>query len=288
MFIVTVLAVQADLAQLFGVSMSSSSISLIKDVLTPVFTAFGGALSGVMVAYKLSQKQSSRDKMDSDYTHLVQSYNALMFQLNDLLVYKRDVILPFCDKPIRAISIPRTLDAEPVADRVSNGIVGVAVKYQDFPISQLSMLAEKTYLNVKKVIQRRNATHADYIDILESKGYEIFSVTTLESFVEIYGVNKVCNLYHLTEETISIVDESIVKHKEALNKLDSFIATNFGSEGYPKLSNSSTDSNRLAALQNKTKDPFIKSMEHLKELARTFPNYCQCKYPQKMGKITFN
>ncbi|WP_186592547.1 hypothetical protein [Vibrio cholerae] len=102
-FIVTVLALQADLAALFGVSMNNTSISLIKDVLTPVFTAFGGALSGVLVAYKLSQKQSKKDKMDSDYTHVVQSYNALIFQLNDLLVYKRDVILPYCDKPIRAL-----------------------------------------------------------------------------------------------------------------------------------------------------------------------------------------
>ena len=287
-FIVTVLAIQADLAALFGASVDSSSISLVKDVLTPIFTAFGGALSGVMVAYKLSQKQSSRDKMDSDYTHVVQSYNALIFQLNDLLVYKRDVILPFCDKPIRAIAIPRTLDAEPVVDRVSNGIVGVAVKYQDFPISQSSMLAEKLYLNAKKVIQRRNSTHAEYIEVIESKGYEIFSVTTLDNVVDLYGLNKVCNLYHLTEETISIVDDSIEKLQEALNKLDHFIDNKFGSAGYPKLSNSNAESYSLTELKNKTKDSVIKSMEHLKELVRTCPNYCQCKYPQRMGKITFN
>ncbi|MCE9849686.1 hypothetical protein LZ626_16505 [Aeromonas allosaccharophila] len=287
-FIVAVLALQADLASLFGVSMNSTSISLVKDVLTPVFTAFGGALSGVMVAYKLSQKQSTRDKMDSDYTHVVQSYNALIFQLNDLLVYKRDVILPFCEKPIRAIAMPRTLDAEPAFDRVSNGIVGVAVKYQDFPMSQSSMLAEKTYLNAKKVIQRRNTIHADYIEAIESNGYEIFSVTTLAYVVELYGLNKVCNLYHLTEETISIVDDSIEKLQEALNKLDRFIEIEFVSAGYPRLSNSDAGGDSMTALKSRTKGPVIESMEHLKELARSCQNYSQFKYPQKIGKITFN
>ncbi len=287
-FIVTVLALQADLAALFGVSMNNTSISLIKDVLTPVFTAFGGALSGVLVAYKLSQKQSKKDKMDSDYTHVVQSYNALIFQLNDLLVYKRDVILPYCDKPIRAVSMPRTFDAEPVVDRVSNSIVGVAVKYQEFPVSQLSMLAEKTYLNAKKVIQRRNAIHADYITVIESNGYEIFSVTTLEKIVELYGLNKVCNLYHMTEETISIVDDSIEKIQEALNKLDYFIETKFATAGYPKLSKSDACGGDLTMLTNRTREPFIKSIEHLKELSRSYPNYFEFRYSQRIGKITFN
>lgn len=286
-FIVTVLAIQADLALLFGVSLDNTSISLVKDILTPIVTAFGGALSGVWVAYKLSQKQSKRDKTDSDYTHLVHSYNALVFQLNDLLVYKRDVILPFCDKQIRAIAIPRTLDAEPVSDRVSHDIIGVAVKHQDFSVSQTVMLAEKSYMNAKKVIQRRNAIHADYIDAIESKGYEIFSVTTLSNIVELYGLNKVCNLYHLTEETISIVDDSIIKLQQALISLDSFIENKFYSIGYPKLSNSNNN-NDNHILFNKTQNPVIESMEHLKALVHKSPNYFQFQYSQRLGEITFN
>ncbi|MGR6757259.1 hypothetical protein ACU6QO_05545 [Aeromonas veronii] len=155
-------------------------------------------------------------------------------------------------------------------------------------MSQSSMLAEKTYLNAKKVIQRRNTIHADYIEAIESAGYEIFSVMTLAYVVELYGLNKVCNLYHLTEETISIVDDSIEKLQEALNKLDRFIEIEFVSAGYPRLSNSDAGDDSMTVLKSRTKGPVIESIEHLKELARSCQNYYQFKYPQKMGEITFS
>ena len=61
MFIIILIVLQRDVANLFGVSSTSpSNLSILKDLITPLAASFGGAIAGALAAFKLQNDKGGK------------------------------------------------------------------------------------------------------------------------------------------------------------------------------------------------------------------------------------
>jgi hypothetical protein len=91
---------------LLGISPGQiSHFSVLKDLCLPIFSAFGGAVSGAIVAFKLQESRDLHKNNVERNSHLNRTIFSLHMQLTDLLNIKEQMIVPHEQNPLRFLQI---------------------------------------------------------------------------------------------------------------------------------------------------------------------------------------
>ncbi|WP_429225565.1 hypothetical protein [Aeromonas veronii] len=234
--IVLILLFQGEVVRLFGVEESSAtSLSLIKDFLSPITSSFGGALLGAIGAYKLALKKDSKDEKEYELALLTSAFFVLKSQLNDLVSIKKTVILPYQHKPVRMIEIPISVSVVSVEQRVPEKAFAVLTKYKKPNVAEIIHIAERRYLNQKVIHSKRNEIITSYYDHIEREGVYIFEKLTLKKSCDIFGVYNIFQLYSMTENFISFTDDAIYSLLASMRDLQDVIDAEFSSKRYVKV-----------------------------------------------------
>jgi hypothetical protein len=106
LFLVAIIGFQNDLANLFGITtVPKSGLSVLKDMVLPIFASFGGAISGAYIAFKLQTDKESKKDKDKNLSYINRTIFTLHMQLTDLLNNKGQAIVPHQENPFRFLMI---------------------------------------------------------------------------------------------------------------------------------------------------------------------------------------
>ncbi|PMG96610.1 hypothetical protein [Vibrio lentus] len=260
-FLASLLALQADLGALLGVEATKTTLSILKDILVPVSTAFFGAAFGAYIAYRLSVRQSKQMERLKEHSVLLSSFYALNAQINDLLDFKLSIIKPNVNDEIRAVTISWCVDVQHVKDQIHNELGYVLAKYREFDVYKSLNRAERSYNRAKKIVQRRNELYDSYRVSLDKEA-KLGSNISLELIVDKFGYNNLCRLYDTTELMVSEVDVAIAELKQALDNLPPCMAKHFPNNQFVNLESYTRSGYEDALLVNSTK-PKIRSLKDL-------------------------
>lgn len=234
--VMLILIFQGNISYLFGVEEpSTTSLSVIKDLISPISSSFGGALLGAIGAYKLALRKDVKDEKDDELALLTGAFFVLDSQLNDLVSIKKTNILPYQNKPVRMIDIPTSVSVVSVEQRVPERVFSILTKYRKPIIAESIHIAERRYLNQKAIHGKRNELITSYHDHIERGGVFIFENISLHRACEMFGINNMCQLYSMTEHFISFTDDAIYSLLAAMKDLQDVIETEFSSKAYVKV-----------------------------------------------------
>ncbi|ACP07293.1 hypothetical protein [Vibrio cholerae] len=263
-FLATLLALQADLSAFLGVEVTKTTLSILKDILIPISTAFFGAAFGAYIAYRLSVRQSKQLERIKEHSVLLSSFYALNAQINDLLDYKLSIIKPNVNDDIRALTIKWCVDVQCVSERVHDESGYVLAKYSELKVYKQLKRAERTYICAKRLVQRRNDLYDSYRTSLDKEA-KLGENIDLHVIVDKFGYNNLCRLYDTTESMISEIDVAIAELKQALDCLPLCMEKHFPNDQFVNLGSYTKPGFENAILVNSSK-PIISSLKDLQAL----------------------
>jgi hypothetical protein len=264
--VIILIIFQQDVADLFGVSSASSSnLSILKDLITPLAASFGGAIAGALTAFKLQNDKESVKREEDEVAALNNSLLALESQLNDLGAIKRQTILNVAQKPIRFLEIRPVTNTEHVTERIDLRMVPGLARLKEAELIQECRLAESRYINVINTLKMRDSIILHIHNSMATAGINTFDSTSLTKTYEILGPNDLAIAYEVTEEYIRILDEALVSVKNAMLKISSIFEKHYKEKGYGSLKIEFPP--ETEELFRETPPPLIKNVKDLLEKA---------------------
>lgn len=233
-FLVTLLAFQVDLGAFFGVQTNPTTISLLKDLVMPISTAFFGAALGAYLAYKFSIRQMLKIESKKDHSILLNSFYVMSAQINELLDYKVCILKPNYNEKLRATAIMWCLDSGIMKELVNSEVGYVLAKYKELPVYKALTKGQNSYQKSISLIQRRNELYDSYRTSLDKK-VKMGNNIDIHLIVEHFGYNNLCRLYDTTEQMIESVDETIINLKKSLDCIAQTMNKHFPDDEYTNL-----------------------------------------------------
>lgn len=233
-FLVTLLAFQVDLGAFFGVQTNPTTISLLKDLVMPISTAFFGAALGAYLAYKFSIRQMLKIESKKDHSILLNSFYVMSAQINELLDYKVCILKPNYNEKLRATAIMWCLDSGIMKELVNSEVGYVLAKYKELPVYKAMAKGQNSYQKSISLIQRRNELYDSYRTSLDKK-VKMGNNIGIHLIVEHFGYNNLCRLYDTTEQMIESVDETIINLNKSLDCIAQTMNKHFPDDEYTNL-----------------------------------------------------
>ncbi|HCG5966320.1 TPA: hypothetical protein NJ473_004441 [Vibrio parahaemolyticus] len=263
-FLAALMALQADLSAFLGVEATKTTLSILKDILIPISTAFFGAAFGAYIAYRLSVRQSKQLERVKEHSVLLSSFYALNAQINDLLDFKLSIIEPNSNDEVRALTINWCVDVQCVSEKVHDESGYVLAKYGELTVYKQLKRAERAYICAKRLVQRRNDLYDSYRISLDKEA-KLGEGIDFDVIVNKFGYNNLCRLYDTTESMVSQVDVAIAELKQALDDLPQCMNKHFPNDQFVTLSSYTKPGFENAILVNSSK-PKISSLKDLQAL----------------------
>jgi hypothetical protein len=211
LFLVAIIGFQNDLAGLFGISaVPKSGLSVLKDMILPIFASFGGAISGAYIAFRLQSETEKKKRLEENLSYVNRTIFTLHMQLTDLLNTKEQIILPHQENPFRFLMIYPMANDDQVCEKVSMDFAQVLIDNQKPQLVQDILIAEKQYFNLIYLFQKRNTLKEEIDALLADNGFGHGSDFRLGEVFKIIGSQRLASIYDLTEKYIDLLDGSVL------------------------------------------------------------------------------
>lgn len=228
LFIVLLIAFQVNVGSLFGFGgIKPATISLLKDLITPISASFVGAGGGALLAFYFQNKKEERKLKEDEITAINITLLALQAQLNDVAMIKKLTILPVNKSPMRFLEIQQMVGVYHVSDRINMSFSSPLINLKKASLVQKTMVAEKRYLNVINLQKQRDAIKAQITAATQAAGINIFDKFNLNDLYSIIGPNGLAMIYNITENYISMLDDSIISLYEVLQELSEVMSVHY-------------------------------------------------------------
>lgn len=235
-FIVLLIYFQANINYLFGVEITDkNSISIVKDIITPLSASLGGASVGALLAFYIQNKKEEKKARESEVMALNLTAFALESQLNDLAMIKKQSVIPLKDSPLRFAQIQPMAALDHVEERVNISFAPALLALKKPDLIQKIKIAEKRYLNVINILKRRDAIKIQVDYATQAAGINIFDKFGLKELYSIIGPNSLALLYRMTEDYILSLDDSIESLMDVGDELSDILLEHYKDVGISKL-----------------------------------------------------
>ncbi|QBF25655.1 hypothetical protein EXN22_08070 [Pseudomonas tructae] len=211
-------------------------ISYLKDVLGPVFTGFGGASLGALVAYKF-QKIAESDK---DFKESVHALRLVKFQLinklSELVSIKKLSVLPLEDRGHRFVSIGPLPESPAIKEQVDGRILNLLADVEAAEAIQELLLGDQSYFACFENFRERNKAlyafrqRASELGLVSGKGNDF------RDLLRALEPGRIMALYSVTENMLSVLDQSIQTLDSALKNVGDALDKKFSVEGNKRVS----------------------------------------------------
>lgn len=218
--LVAIIGFQNDLANLFGIStVPKSGLSVLKDMVLPIFASFGGAISGAYIAFRLQAEKESSKTKEQNLSYVNRTIFTLHMQLTDLMVVKEQLIIPHKDNPLRFLMIPPLAANDQLSEKINMNFAQTLIDNDKPQLVQEILIAEKKYFNLMHILKERNILKIKIDTMLDENGFEHNTSFRLSKVQQIIGPQNIACIYDLTENFIKVLDNTVVFMDETINEL---------------------------------------------------------------------
>lgn len=238
---------------------SASAISLLKDVGGPITAAFGATIAGAFISYRIQGESVRREELRQEARAYNSAISILSLKLNEIVSYKKAMVVPYQNDPLRFITMPSPAIGEPKRERAGQLVSELILEYGSYDLLSDLNVAEEYYLSLMDSLRLRFDMVGRHRDRMEGDVAGAGRRIILEDIVRINGVGATIRLYAFSEGLIEVMDDAISKLSKVILDLSAMGAGNLrGRGGKIILINDLSD-----PILTRTCAPHFKDVEHL-------------------------
>lgn len=209
-FITGLVAFQFDIANFFGVATGSEpKLSLLKDLFLPFFAALGGAGGGAWVAFRLQESRDKKSALLKNVSLLNHTSYLLILQYSEILMIKKQGMLPYNDDPLRFLSIRSMGNDEAQSEKINMEMAQVLIDLNSPNLALEIAIAEKKYFNIMSMLKKRNALRQLIDERMEENGVMPGGQYFLGFLWKYVGPKYLAEIYDVTEGLIGLIDDAL-------------------------------------------------------------------------------
>ncbi|MND55355.1 hypothetical protein D3C81_819070 [compost metagenome] len=213
--------------------LDKNTISLLKDVVGPASTGFGGAIAGAYAAfYFQGYKEKSKEVRDG-YRILSMTKLEFLRRIQYLLAIKKNSIDKFKDHEFRFLAV---LELPETAKET--GVVGLEIL--DYLLAVKAKTAVHAVLNASHnyevlfdSMKGRNRTYSGYRDTLNSSSLGRNFKVDFPRVVSVVEPGRILAVYRRTEQALKGIDDVIGSIYAAVLEVENALDGYFEAKGFP-------------------------------------------------------
>lgn len=186
----------------------------------PALATLVAAFYGAKYAFEFQRKKEEEDKKKKDLVSAnIANFN-LMRMANSLLVFRKQAIDPFRDKPTAFLEIPAFLHTVGEDIKINPESLYFLLETKERNLLAEIIVEERKYITTVHAINERSTLHRNEIQpLLENAGVKQGGVYSLEQLEQALGERMFITINMATEQVVTHVDETISSIQAVSKKL---------------------------------------------------------------------
>ncbi|MBD9630735.1 hypothetical protein [Pseudomonas sp. PDM19] len=195
--------------------------SFVKDILGPIASGFGGAIAGALASFKVQQDASFRKELQLEVRDYNRALHGLAGKLNMLGSYKRAIVVPHENNPLRFCTMPGLALGE--SDYGSSAdilLTPILLSLEEADLLSSVSESEAFFASVVDSVRARNNLLEKHRDKMEQHEKGRRREISLGDLASIQGTGSLVRLYSFSEDFIKLLDETIERLGSTIDKLE--------------------------------------------------------------------